>query len=111
MTTPLPTQDVEKYFLLPALERLAEHLLDLGISQESTGFLLGRITRDLWDGAASEMIKELSEEEQAKIKALDDPVEKIRLLTELYSEKTDTDALERLSAAADKVANLVINTN
>lgn len=109
MSQTLPPTNEDTTFFFPAFERLADYLLEKEISPETTGFIVGRATRDLWLGAAAEAQKTLSDVVFDEIEKEDDINARFQLLVVKYKDATGVDMYERLNIAAEAIVNEIIN--
>lgn len=105
---PIQANSNEVSLIFPAFARLTDFLLEHELPAETVGFIIGRATRDLWLGAASEAEKVLGTEEFAKIVELEDLDERFASLVEVYRERTGIDIQERLNQAAEALTNEII---
>lgn len=94
--------------IFPAFAKLAEYLVEKEVEPETAGFIVGKLTRDLWTGAAAQAAATLGEERVKQIGEEGDLEKKFTTLRDEYKAKTGIDMEERLSQAAQAMVDEVM---
>ena len=99
-TVPVPNSD--GHLVSPALIRFRDQLLDAGMSEESVGFLLGRLARSVSEEVTQEISKTLAAEDIKELETVNDEVAKFEKLQELFLKKKGKSIVQFRDDLAEK---------
>lgn len=94
--------------IFPAFAKLAEYLVEKEVEPESAGFIVGKLTRDLWTGAAAQAAATIGEDRVKEIAKEEDLEKRFTTLRNEYKAKTGIDMEERLNQAAQAMVDEVM---
>lgn len=94
--------------IFPAFAKLANYLIEKEVDPETTGFIVGKLSRDLWTGAAAQAAAILGEDRVSEIAKDEDLERRFITLRDEYKTKTGVDMEERLNQAAQAMVDEVM---
>ena len=94
--------------IFPAFAQLANYLIEKEVDPETAGFVVGKLTRDLWMGAAAQAAATIGEDRVNEIAKDEDIERRFITLRDEYKAKTGVDMEERLNQAAQAMVDEVM---